>query len=585
MNRKFVVSILLTLTAGVFLGWFSRGYSRVDSTTSTGKPKLSTSPTAGRSIAFYQSSMHPWIKSPNPGRCTLCGMELVPIYEGDAGFAAEQGTVVLSSNSITTIGVRTEPVVRGTLRRSIRFAGTIDDDDSRHRILSAYVDGRIDHLAVHFTGAEVAAGQPLATLYSPTLLAAIREYLALRDTPASHPGHLASLQRLRQLGLADSQINSLATSFGPTNSLVEVLSPMTGTVVKRLVYAGQYVREGDPLFELADFTTMWLKFDAYERDLAWISPGQAVEISTPSIPGRTFKGSIAFIDPNLDPASRSAKVRVELPNPSPSNGSTQRQFLHRTYAEARVAVEVPGVLIVPRTAVLNPDGQPMVFIDRGDGAYVRTPLVLGRAGDTSWEVFEGVQEGDAVVTHGNLLLDSQAQLAFSTGIQHSPKPTAAAPSQGSTPAPTSPGTTSPLLNFLQSIDALRAALAADDLAAYNVRRPKLLASLEAFSKTADHAVWHEALSKFEGPSKLPEAPDLIQARTSFHTFNKVFLESVLPLQPKEAAVAALKIYECPMTDTAFPGAPKKSRWFQMRAPLQNPWFGKSMLTCGKEVRP
>jgi Cu(I)/Ag(I) efflux system membrane fusion protein len=390
---------------------------------------------------------------------------------------------------------------------------------------------------------------------------------------------------LRQLGLADSQINSLPTSFGPTNSLVEVLAPMTGTVVKRLVYAGQYVREGDPLFELADFNTMWLKFDAYEQDLAWIHSGQSVEISSPAIPGRVFKGSIAFIDPNLDPASRSAKVRVELPNPPASPQSAQRQFLHRTYAEARVVVEIPGVLIVPRTAVLNPDGQPIVFIDRGDGAYVRTPLVLGRAGDTSWEVFEGVEEGDAVVTHGNLLLDSQAQLAFSAGSEASPRPTAAAPSPGSTPAPGSPGTTSPLLELLQSIDALRTALAADDLAAYNARRLQLLASLEAFSKTADHAVWHEALSKLEGPSKLPEAPDLIQARTSFHAFSAVFLESVLPLKAKETAVAALKIYECPMTDTAFPGAPKKARWFQMRAPLQNPWFGKSMLTCGKEVRP
>lgn len=583
MKIKSIVGIALSLAAGLLLGWYGKSRHPEDASKPSALSKAT--PPSSRPIAYYQSSMHPWIKSPNPGRCTLCGMELVPVYEGDTGFATEPGTVVLNSNSITALGVRTEPVIRGTIRRSIRFAGVIDDDDSQHRILSAYVDGRIDHLNVHFTGAEVTAGQPLATFYSPMLLAAVREYLALKDTSASHPTHLAAVQRLRQMGLANTQIDSLASTFGPTNLLVEVLAPMTGTVVKRLVYAGQYVREGDPLFELGDFKTMWLKFDAYERDLAWIQPGQAVEVSTPSIPGRTFGGSITFIDPNLDPASRSAKVRVELPNPASSSEPGRRQFLHRAYAEARVTVEISGVLKIPRTAVLNPDGQPIVFIDRGAGAYVRTPLILGRAGDESWEVYEGVQEGDAVVTHGNLLLDSQAQLAFSTanapGAQLAPtaRSKEAVPSQNSAPK------TSPLLELLQSVDALRAALAADDLKAYNARRPMLVTKLEAFAKTADHSTWHEALSKLEGETKLAEAPDLTRARQSFHALSKVLLESLLPLQAKDPALAALKVYECPMTDSAFPGAPKNARWFQLRAPLQNPWFGKSMLTCGKEVRP
>lgn len=587
MKTKFIAGIVLSLATGVLLGWYGKILPHEGATQAATLHK--TAHSSARPIAYYQSSMHPWIKSPNPGRCTLCGMELVPVYEGDTGFAMEPGTVVLGSNSITALGVRTEPVVRGALQRSIRFAGVIDDDDSQHRILSAYVDGRIDQLHVHFTGAEVTAGQPLASVYSPMLLAAIREHQALHDTPASHPTHLATLQRLRQLGLANSQIDSLPSTFGPTNLLVEVLSPMTGTVVKRLVYAGQYVREGDPLFELADFKTMWFKFDAYERDLAWIQPGQPVEVTTPSIPGRAFGGSIAFIDPNLDPSSRSAKVRVELPNPFSPTQPDRRQFLHRSYAEARVNVEITDVLKIPRTAVLNPDGNPVVFIDRGAGAYVRTPLVLGRSGDESWEVYEGVQEGDAVVTHGNLLLDSQAQLAFSAASVPTAQPAPVARTKESNPTPSlipSQSTKgSPLHGFLQSVDALRAALAEDNLAAYNARRPMVATQLEAFTKVADHSKWHEALAKLEGEAKLAEAPDLTRARQSFHAFNNVLLDSLLPMQAKDPTVAALKIYECPMTDSAFPGAPKNARWFQLRAPLQNPWFGKSMLTCGKEVRP
>ena len=143
----------------------------------------------------------------------------------------------------------------------------------------------------------------------------------------------------------------------------------------------------------------------------------------------------------------------------------------------------------------------------------------------------------------------------------------------------------PLYSLLQVIDGLRAALAADDLATYNAQRSKLTSALSDFSKGADHSLWHEVLSKLETLSKLPEAPDLTRARQSFHAFNTVLLESLLPLQSKDPTLATLKIYECPMTESAFPGAPKNARWFQLRAPLQNPWFGKSMLTCGKEVRP
>src|SRR5437773_9392869 len=137
-----------------------------------------------RRILYYQSAMHPWIKSDKPGKCTICGMDLVPVYEGEAGLAVGAGLVVLSSNSINVINVQTDPVRHRPLRRTLRVAGTIEDDDTRHRILSAYVDGRIDTLYVNHVGAEVKQAQPMAAIYSPTLLNAEREYaLLVAQTP------------------------------------------------------------------------------------------------------------------------------------------------------------------------------------------------------------------------------------------------------------------------------------------------------------------------------------------------------------------------------------------------------------------
>lgn len=580
MNTKSIVAVFLAVLGGVAVGWFGRSKMHPESVSTSAGSSLA----AGRRVAFYQSSMHPWIKSEKPGRCTICGMELVPVYEGEAGVSTDSNLITLSSNSISVVGVRTSPVLRGGLLRSLRFAGVIDDDDSRHRILSAYVDGRLDELHVNFTGAEVAAGQPLAKFYSPMLLTAVREYLALSATGGDAPASQAAAQRLRQFGLMESQIQALPSTFGSTNIHVEILAPMAGTVVKRLVYAGQYVKEGEPLFELADFNTMWFKFDAYERDLSWIQPGMPLEIRTPSIPGRVFSSQIHFIDPNLDPGSRSAKVRVELPNPVINQGdSHRRQFLHRTYAEAQVAVTIPDVLLVPRQAVLNPDGHPVVFVDRGAGAYERRTIVVGRAGDLAWEVLGGVSEGDLVVTHGNLLLDSQAQLAqaasgdlgMDTVMAQTPSPS---------PSP-STADIAPIGRFLVAVDSMRLALASDDLEGFVTKRSQLSQAVPTFASDADRAPWGNVLSQLDGFFALPQPKDLLVARQQFFGLSAVILEAVAQARKQDSALARIRIFECPMTDGAFPGAPKKAKWFQWSGPLRNPWFGERMATCGAEVKP
>lgn len=178
----FILIALVTTAAGIG-GWFASRHWPASPTHGA-----STTNTT-RKIAYYQSSMHPWIKSDKPGRCTICGMALSPVYEGEKGFEAGEGVVSLSSNTIQVINVRTDEVKRRPLQRSLRFAGTIDDNDARHRIVSAYIDGRIDSLSVNYVGAEVVAGSPLAGFYSPMLLAAEREYVTLAK---QHPPTTAS---------------------------------------------------------------------------------------------------------------------------------------------------------------------------------------------------------------------------------------------------------------------------------------------------------------------------------------------------------------------------------------------------------
>jgi Cu(I)/Ag(I) efflux system membrane fusion protein len=523
-----------------------------------------------RKVLYYQSAMHPWIKSDKPGRCTICGMELTPVYEGEKGFDESGGdaVVALTQSQIQVLHVQTETVKNRPLVRSLRVAGMIDDDATRHRVLSAYVDGRIDRLHVNFIGAEVTEGQPLAELYSPALLQAEREYRQLDGELKRNTG-----LRLLQMGLTPEQV--AAVDDKPAGQLTSsILAPVGGTVVSRSVYAGQYVSTGQPLFEIADFSTMWFMFDAYEQDIPWIRPGLTVRVTTPSLPGKTFEGKITFIDPNFDEATRSTEIRVELPNPM-VNG--RRELLHRLYADGVVVLEAPSVLTVSRAAVIQTGPQAVAYVDLGGGAYEYRKLTLGRRGDTHVEVLAGLTEGEPVVTNGNLLIDGQAEMnrAFMT------PPEQAAPVADKKDL--NEEQKQALSAFLKLADAMSAALAADDLAAFNK------ASETAMQVTGD--LVNQLGKDVDGIDTLDKArhfhgfDDLKSARIAYHKF---IVAAVAVLEPLRKAVEApdFQIYECGMVDDAIPNVPPKARWIQTgNRPLANPFFGAEMLECGKTIRP
>lgn len=525
-------------------------------------PAHEPSGAGGKKLLYYQSPMHPWIKSDKPGNCTVCGMKLVPIYEGDKApdaAAAETGIVMLPPGAPNVIGVHTTEVKKQPLTRTLRVAGTIDDDDSRHRILSAYTKGRIEKLFVNYVGADVEAGQPLALFYSPDLLSAARDYkLAVKQ--GGEPLQKAAATRLLQLGLAREQITKVPER-ADDDLYFEILSPMNGTVVKRAVYEGQYVEEGAPLFELADFRRMWFQFIAYEQDLPFLKIGQPVEIRTPSLPGKAIETTITFINPNLDEMTRSARVRAEFDNPVSSDGLHRgHEILHRLYADATVKVEAPEVLTVPIQAVLWSNRQPRVYVEKAEAVYEQRRVKLGRLGDAYFEVLEGLKEGERVALTGNMLIDSQAQLDAMVGGAAPEPPTEVEPAITAADG-------AALSAYFAAVDAVNIALADDDLAAAN-------AALK----------------------KLPPAPALLKAQTTPPASNgdiKELRKAFLPWSQELAEAAAklrsrfpdLRIFRCPMTNDLWSGAPANAKWIQLSAELRNPYWGREMRDCGAEVRP
>jgi membrane fusion protein, copper/silver efflux system len=578
--KVFSLFLIVGLVAAAS-GWLLRGVYPA-----SGIPHPASNSAAKATPLFYQSPMHPWIKSDRPGKCTICGMDLVPVYPGEAGLDAGNGFVQLPTNTVQAIHVATEEVAVRPLTRTLSFSGTIEDDDSRHRILSAYTMGRIDKLFVNFVGAEVTEGQVLASFYSPMLLASVREYLSFQKHPADSADLIVSSRlRLRQFGLTESQIDDLPTSFHESDLDLPLLAPMTGTVVARSVYEGQYVKEGDRLFELADFATMWFQFDAYERDLGWLRLGQSVEITTASKPGKSFVGKVAFIDPSFNPATRSTKVRVELPNPLVGDGPAQhRELSHRLFAEARVSAGTQSALTIARTAVINPDGSPLVYVEKTPGIYEPRRISLGRTGDDLVEVASGLSIGDKVVTTGNMLIDAQAQLNDSSRGQ----PASTQTTQATTPRlrPLNATQTELLGRLFSAGDTLGAALAADDLKHFN-DSTHVLHSLvpEVVKAFSDDPGVRDLVETANRAAHWPEPDSLAAARARFAAFIAPVAELALRTKGQAATPGTLKVYQCPMSQKAFPNAPATARWLQLGGTIHNPYFGASMIDCGSEVKP
>ncbi len=517
--------------------------------------------------AVFQCPMHPWIKSDHAGaKCTICGMELVAPPAGSAT-NADPNLVTLTPASATVVGVRTVEVRRATLVRTLRVNGIVEDDDTRHRVLAARVPGRVEKLGINFVGAEVEEGALLATIYSPEMLTAQRQYverLKAGATAFSASDRATTRERLLELGLTAEEVNILEHTLEPV-AMVNVRSPMSGTVVSRAAYEGQYVQTNDRLFEIGDFSSMWFMFDAYEPDLSWLHPGLAVEVSVASLPNQVFTAPIDFIDPNLNEATRTAKVRVILPN-------RERALLHKQTGVARVRLEVPALLIVPRSAVLQHGAEPIVFVEQTDRAYLARRVRLGRVGDQTVEVLDGLKEGERVVSEGGLILDGQAQLARAA-VTGELSPRESAP-PAPVPAPPSDQGYAQLKALAFAEADAATLLAADDFAGYQKQLPAFRAALQAYLASGEDAALGP-LGRFK--DALSDRPDLRSARRDFEPLSTALADIARAqhLHHREG----LHIYECPMAPVLGTG-----RWLSRTTEIRNPFFGSAMLECGEELK-
>ncbi len=559
-RRSALPLFLLVAAASAALGFFAARASRSDHPAAVSGAGSVAAPE--RKIRFYQSPMHPWITSDAPGRCTICGMALVPVYEGEAGFGDGE-TVNLSAATAAVIGVETSTIRETDLTRTLRVNGTFETDHTRHRVLSARVPGRIEELFVDQVGIPVQAGQPLAKLYSPALLTAQRVYLervAVGPSAIAASEVSAARERLLDLGAEPEDIARLERTK-ELDATVTVRAPFAGTVISRgeKAYAGAYVNEAETLFEIGDLSALWFVFDIYESDLDALAVGQAALISPTGAGSEPLFGHISFIDPNLDPVTRTARGRIVISN-------TYGKLRHRQTAVAEITVSLGHQMTVPRSAVLFTRREPTVFVALPDQTYLPRPITIGVANGDVYAVTAGLEAGDEVVTRAALLLDGQAQLAAPAAMApEMPMPDMETMDSGADIAALEP-------LVLAAADAA-AALGNDDLPAYLETLPALHAAWDDYVAKTPHAA--------EGPlaelvAALVDGDSLDAVRKPFEPFSTQVAD--LARNAGLHRTGKVNVFQCPMSPVLGVG-----RWVQRDNELRNPFFGEMMLTCGEKL--
>ncbi len=398
----------LTIASIVFfaIGWAQRAGWIADD------QSLAKDAAAGDSAVRYICPMMCVAPTSAPGRCPVCDMELVE---------ATTGPAYIDPATRRVLNIQTARVAERHVVRTIRSVGEIGYDESKLKTLSAYVDGRVEKLYANYTGIDVQHGDRLALVYSPRLYASQIELLLARradnDQRLSAEGQAArgehyrsARRRLIELGMTEDQIVELELA-GEAHSRMHLVAPMSGTVIERLAAEGQYIKEGEPIYRLADLSTVWLVLRMFPEDAALVQLGQRVIAEVQSLPGRQFEGRVDFIFPDVDPVSRTVAVRVAMEN---------AHRLLRVGDFSRAQVEVPvhatddpaaPALVVPRDAVLMAGDHSVVYVETEPGRFELRRVAVGPVANREIVVLDGLRAGDVVATRGNFLIDSQMQLA------------------------------------------------------------------------------------------------------------------------------------------------------------------------------
>lgn len=560
-------------------------------------------------VDYWTCTMHPSVHAKTPGKCPICSMDLVPVMKkvsnDNAGgmtknASASMGGMPMSSpiqkaesqkaqstefmvpvERQQQIGVTYASVAKRPIELSIRSVGILESDSSKMFDYVARVDGYVQELKVNSPGQQVSQGEPLLTIYSPDLRSTEQELVNLlndrdRNGRGSNDQLIeASKRRLKLWNVSDQEIAELEKSRKPSDQLM-LRSPFDGVVGEVMARPGMSVKMGDKLATVLDLSTLWIWAEFYENEVSLLKPGQTTDVNLPAFPNQIFKGQIAVINPVIDPAKRTARVRIDIPN-------AKAQLRPGMYANVEVKIDDGEGLTIPVQAALPTGERMLVFLDRGQGKLLPRYVQVGRSFTTFdgqqeesyYQVVKGLKEGDRIVDSANFLIDAESQVQGALKDWEGEKQPSATPGVNQI-SPRQGSDFGALVKvLLDSYKGMQRILAGSEF-------PKVSAEAQDLQKQV------HLLLEIEPPSKPGRYQDLVgklhssadqftpdnieQARIDFGQFSAALIAFLREFMPQ--LDDPLYTIECPVW--------KKSPaiWLQDSTQIKNPFLGPDMPACG-----
>lgn len=519
---------------------------------------------------IWTCSMHPQIREEQAGKCPLCGMDLTPL-SASSNSGADPGLIRLSANELNLAGVKTTIIGGAKAGRSLSMVGRVTPDERNRAVLTAHIGGRIEDLNVDFKGSRVYAGQILAEIYSPELYQAQQELQQFYKLRTVQPNlYAAARAKIALWKFNEDEIDQMAKSSS-IQAVVPIRAERNGIVTSLIARKGMYVERGEMLMEIDDLSTVWIIFDAYEQDLSRIRVGQSLEITTDALPGEKITSSIRFIDPSLNPETRTVGIRVEVEN---SGNKLKPDMLVRGVLKQTPTTNQQA-LSIPASAVLWTGSRSIVYVKESEGSsegsgFRMVDVILGARIGEDYEVKKGLKLGDEVVTNAAFTIDSAAQLQGMESMM----------SQRTQRASEDVELQKAIVQAIQPYLSLKDALVTSDDPKAAQQAQGVLKSWQGFSKEPidkeERAQWTSFKSKvISGATATVKSSNLENRRAAFEQLSDALIAIL-----DRYGVAGTTLYKqyCPM---AFDD--KGSYWISTERVIRNPYFGSAMLACG-EVR-
>jgi len=579
--KKYIVYTGMVVI-GLLLGWFLFGNSTKDEATHNHDEVSQTN-------QMWTCSMHPQIMQPEAGDCPICGMDLIPAETGATGLAADQ--FKLSKNAMALANIRTSVINNSKVEdNTIKLSGKIVENEEANAVQVSYFSGRIERLNINFTGEEVHKGQLLATIYSPDLFAAQQELITTASLKESQPAlYKAVRNKLKLWKLSESQINQIEAS-GKVKENFPVYATVSGTVSAKLVEQGDYIKQGQPLFKITNLNSVWANFDAYENQIELFKKGQDISITTNAYPNKKFNAKISFIDPILNTRTRTLTVRAVLNN-------KKNTFKPGMFIEGKVegiSSTKERVLTIPSTAVLWTGERSVVYLkaNPNEPVFEMREVKLGNSIGENYEILNGLNNGDEIVTNGTFTIDAAAQLQGKKSMMNKSGGKTTTGHEGHLGAQDNTDSKTNTASMMEmKLPQTFQKEFQSVLKAYLKMKDAFVESdanqVAAFAKTTAEKMRLIRVSDFGKMEKshLSKSVEMLDAISSTVDLKRqrahlvILSENMVALAMNiKSPLETIYVQKCPMANNN-----KGAVWLSTEKDIRNPYYGEAMLTCGSTI--